>query len=65
MSQYATAMDYTNALVQYVPLLDTELGSPVGDSITFVMEKYGAPLTGSHNPNIGAYVAGRLAAPGM
>jgi len=62
MSQYATAMDCTDAFVQYVPRLDTELGSPVCDSIAFVMEKYGAPLTGSDNPDIGSYVAERLAA---
>ena len=65
MPQYATAMDYIDAFVQYVSILDTELGAPVGDSVAFVMGKYGAPITGSDNPNIGAYVAGRLAAPGM
>jgi hypothetical protein len=65
MPQYATAMEYVDAFVEYIAVLDTELGSPVEDSVALVMEKYGAPLTESDNPNIGAYVAARLAATGM
>jgi hypothetical protein len=65
MPQYATAMEYVDAFVEYIAVLDTELGSPVDDSVALVMEKYGAPLTESDNPNIGAYIAARLAAAGM
>jgi hypothetical protein len=35
-------MEYIDAFVQYVAVLDTEMGSPVGDSVAFVMEKHGA-----------------------
>jgi hypothetical protein len=63
--QYASAMEYADAFVEYIAVLDTELGSPVDDSMALVMEKYGAPLTESDNPNIGAYIAARLAAAGM
>ncbi len=59
-TQYASAMEYIDAFVQYVAVLDTELGSPVGDSVAFVMEKYGAGITGSDNGNITAFVATRL-----
>jgi hypothetical protein len=64
MPQYATAMEYINAFVGYVVVLDTELGSPVGDSTVFVMERYGTAITESDNPNIVAYVAAQLEALG-
>jgi hypothetical protein len=57
-------MEYIDAFVQYVAVLDTELGSPVGDSVAFVMDKYGAGMTGSENGNIAAFVAARLEAIG-
>ena len=57
---YASVMEYIDAFVQYVAVMDTDLGSPVGDSVAFVMEKYGAGITGSDNGNIGAFVATRL-----
>jgi hypothetical protein len=57
-------MEYVDAFVQYVAVLDTELGAPVGDSVAFVMDKYGTGLTEAENANIGAYVAARLAALG-
>ena len=55
MPQYAKAIEYIDAFTGYVSVLDDEMGSPVGDSTTFVMGKYGAPLTAS-NPNMTAYV---------
>ncbi len=63
-TQYASVMEYINAFVQYVAVLDIELGSPVGDSVAFVMEKYGADVLGSDNENIAAFIATRLAAIG-
>jgi len=64
-SQYASVMEYIDAFVQYAAVLDTELGSPVGDSVAFVMGKYGEGVTGSDNGNIAAFVATRLEAIGM
>jgi hypothetical protein len=60
MPQYASAMEFIDAFVGYVAVLD-ELGSPVGDSVAFVMEKYGATITENPNPNIAAYIQTRLA----
>jgi len=62
-TQYATAIEYIDAFVRYIAVLDTEMGSPVGDSTVFVMEKHGAGLTESENSNIAAFVASRLASP--
>ncbi len=61
---YATALEYVDAFVEYVRVLDTEMGSPVGDSVEFVMEKHGAGINASPNDNVAAYVAARLEAIG-
>jgi len=61
-TQYASAMEYIDAFVQYVAVLDIDLGAPVGDSVAFVMDKYGAGIAGSDNGNIAAFVATRLEA---
>ena len=58
---YATAIEYMDAFVEYIAVPDTELGSPVGDdSVAFVMGKYGSAITEGNNPNIGAFVVMRL-----
>jgi hypothetical protein len=59
-TQYASAMEFVDAFVQYVTVLETQLGQPVDDSIAFAMEKYGSGITDSDNANIAAYVAMRL-----
>ena len=61
-TQYATAIEYIDALVRYIAVLDAEMGSPVGDgdSVAFIMEKYGTGITSSDNSNIAAFVATRL-----
>jgi len=59
-SQYASAMEYIDAFVQYAAVLDVDLGAPVGDSVAFVMDKYGAGITETDNANIAAFVAMRL-----
>ncbi len=60
-TQYATAIEYIDAFVRYIAVLDAEMGSPVGDSTVFVMEKHGAGLAETENSNIAAFVASRLA----
>jgi len=47
-----------------LPFWDVGLGSPVGDSVAFVMDKYGAGITETDNANIAAFVAMRLEAIG-
>jgi hypothetical protein len=59
MPQYATAMEFLDAFVGYIAVLNTELGSPVGDSTAFAMAKHGAPVM-SGNSNIAAYIQARL-----
>jgi len=59
-SQYATVREYTDAFVRYFSVLDTDLASPVGDSLAFVMDKYGAGVLGSGNNNIAAFLAASL-----
>ena len=63
-TQYASAMEFVDAFVRYVTILETQLGQPVDDSVAFVMEKYGSGITDSDNANIAAYVAMRLEAVG-
>jgi filamentous hemagglutinin family protein len=53
---YASVTEYIDAFVQYVAVLDIDLGSPVDDSVTFVMEKHGTPVIENDNPNIAAYI---------
>jgi len=60
-TQYATAIEYIDAFVQYVALLDAGMDpSAIGDSVALVLEKYGTGLTESDNNNIAAFVALRL-----
>jgi hypothetical protein len=63
-SNYAVAAEYLDAFVNYVAVLDTQMGSPTGDSAAFVMAKYGTGINENANPNIAAYVTMRLAETG-
>ncbi|MHC4123707.1 MAG: Ig-like domain-containing protein [Planctomycetota bacterium] len=62
-TQYASVMDYIDAFADYVAILDNELGSPVDDSVVFVMEKHGAALAEAENPNVAAFIAALIQAP--
>jgi hypothetical protein len=59
-SQNALAKEYVDAFVQYASVLDNQLGSPTGNSMAFVMGKYGAGVTESANDNVATYVVSRL-----
>ena len=58
-SNYALASAYIDAFVDYVAALD-ELGSPVGDPVTYAMKKHGKALNNSPNKNISSFIAKRL-----
>ena len=60
--QYAIAMEFVDAFVSYVAVLDNDLQVPVGDPAALVMEKYGETLANAENPNIAAFVAAQLEA---
>jgi len=62
-SQYASVKEYIDAFVQYVAVLDIYFGAPVGDSVEFVMEKYGEGLAESGNANMIGYMQLWLAIP--
>ncbi|MCP4263517.1 MAG: filamentous hemagglutinin N-terminal domain-containing protein [Planctomycetes bacterium] len=59
-TQYATAIEYIDAFVQYIAVLNSDIGSPVGDSVAYAIEKYGKDITDSENNNMAAFVATRL-----
>jgi len=58
--RYASAMEYIEAFVQYVTVVDRDLDAPVGDSVAYVMEKYGSALLETGNSNMAAYVMMQL-----
>ena len=43
-THYATAIQWLDALTEYVAVLNTDIGWPADESIAFVMGKYGAPV---------------------
>ena len=57
-TQYATAIEYIDAFVQYIAILNTEMGSPIADSVAYVLEKYGSDVSG--NPIMADFLASRL-----
>jgi hypothetical protein len=59
-AQYALVREYIDAFVQYIAFLNDEMGSPIGDSVAYVMEKYGSGITGSGNEDMATFVASRL-----
>ncbi|MGD8785922.1 MAG: hypothetical protein PVJ60_00735, partial [Phycisphaerales bacterium] len=59
-TQYATAIEYIDAFVQYIAVLNNEMGSPVGDSVAFAIGKYGTGITDSENSNIADFIAARM-----
>jgi hypothetical protein len=59
---YAQAGEYLDAMVAYVQVLNKDMNAPVGDSVAFVMDKYGKNLLDNSNQNLAAYVEARLSA---
>jgi hypothetical protein len=59
-TQYASVAEYIDAFIQYINVLDTELGSPVVDALAFVIEKYGTDIMTNENTNIAAFVTVHL-----
>jgi len=55
-TNYAAAAEYLDAFVEYIRVLDDEMGSPMGDSRGFVMEKYGSSILEDDNSNIAAFL---------
>ena len=62
-SVYAAAGQWLDALVQYVSILNTEMGFGTADSVAFA-EKYLEPVTATGDASLTAYIEARLAAIG-
>jgi len=62
-TQYASAAQWLDSMVQYVGIMTTEMGLSAGDSVAIV-SKYVTNLTGSVDTTVAAYVQARLAALG-
>lgn len=59
--QYALAQEYVNAFADYVAVIGTELQVPVGDPVTFALEKHGEGITTNENSNVAAYIMAQAA----
>ncbi len=60
-TQYARALEYIEAFVQYISIVQNQMGLPIDDPVAFTLEKYGTGLSEQTNPNVAAYVGARLA----
>lgn len=58
--QYAMVNEIIDAFVRYVAILNSNLKLPIGNPVAMVLEKYGASITSSENPNIAAYIIARM-----
>jgi hypothetical protein len=60
--QYALTMEYIDAFVAYVDVVENELGGPVEDTAAFAMERYGSPISeaSAENTNVATYISIRL-----
>jgi hypothetical protein len=63
-THYAVAGQWLDALTEYVEILNTEIGWSRGESISFVMGKYGSPITEAGNINVVAFVQMHLESSG-
>jgi hypothetical protein len=59
-TDYAAAGRWLDALAEYVSILTDEMGWSADDSVTLVMDKYGAAIEESDDAGLIAYVEARL-----
>ncbi|HOK94803.1 MAG TPA: Ig-like domain-containing protein [Anaerohalosphaeraceae bacterium] len=60
--QYAMTNEIIEAFVRYVAVLNSDLKLPIGNPVAMAVEKYGASITNSENPNMAAYIIARMEA---
>jgi len=60
-THYAAAGEWLDALVEYMRILNTEMGYSAAEAVAFT-GKYTAPITTGDNVNLAAYVQARLGA---
>jgi filamentous hemagglutinin family protein len=61
-THYAAAVEYLDALAQYVGTLNSQMGFSIEQSIEFATNKYVEPLAEGDNTGLAAYIAAQLAA---
>jgi filamentous hemagglutinin family protein len=60
-ARYASAMEYVDAFVKYVTVVDRDLNAPIGgDAVAFAMNKYGNAMTQGGNANMAAYILSQM-----
>ncbi len=61
---YAAAGQWLDALVEYIGIINSEIGWSMADSVAFVTTKYVAPATADVDATVAAYIETRLSALG-
>jgi hypothetical protein len=61
---YAAAGQWLDALVEYIGIINSEIGWSMADSVAFVTSKYVAPATANVDATVAAYIEARLSALG-
>ena len=56
--KYTMVIEYIDALVAYIDVLENEMGAPVGNSVEFAMDRYGSVISQAEaeNPNVTIYI---------
>ena len=63
-THYAAAGEWMDALVEYIGILNSEIGWSTADSVAFVTDKYVGPATADADATVVAFVETQLAALG-
>jgi hypothetical protein len=59
-THYAEASRWLDALVEYVGILNNEIGWPISQCVAFVVDKYGKPIEQIGDVNLIAFIHARL-----
>ncbi|UCF43044.1 MAG: hypothetical protein JSV99_10760 [Planctomycetota bacterium] len=59
-THYAEASRWLDALVEYIGILNNEIGWPISRCVAFVLDKYGKPIEETGDVNVIAYIRARL-----
>jgi len=60
-THYAEASRWLDALVEYIGILNNEMGWPISHCVAFVLDKYGKSIEQTGDVNLIAYIQARLA----
>ncbi|HIJ71006.1 MAG TPA: filamentous hemagglutinin N-terminal domain-containing protein [Planctomycetes bacterium] len=63
-THYAAAGRWLDALIEYIGIVNSEIGWPLADSVALVTSKYVSPATAEADPAVAVYIEAQLAALG-